>query len=258
MIDFPPVSSGEDMRISASAYAAYRRCAESAAARFRGEYGPETDRAFVGGLGHRVFARHLRDGSIAESSFEQVCREEIGAGMNMKMSSLGVRPSQLAGFIKEVGDLYARFKTLGFEGFRAAEVQLEVEPVPGVVLRGAVDAVFDDEGGVRLVDWKTGGIADDAGHQLGFYALLWVLERRELPGRVEAVSVSSGQRTEVPVGLAEISAIAHDVASMVDVLRTAWAAGTHPARTAGPWCRYCPVLASCSEGQGAAKVLAAR
>ncbi len=258
MLEFPPVSAGEDMVVSATTYAAYRRCPESAAARLRGEFGEDSPRSFVGGLGHRVFARHLREGPIPDDGFDQACREEIGAGMNVKMASLGVRPSQLAGFIREVGDLYARFKTLGFEGFRAAEVALEVTPAPGLVLRGAVDAVFDDDGGVRLVDWKTGGIPDDAGHQLGFYALLWALERGELARRVEAVSVGTGQRAEAPTGLEEVSATAGEVAAMVGALRAAWSTGGDPDRTAGPWCRYCPVQAACPEGQAAQRVLAAR
>ena len=69
-------------------------------------------------------------------------------------------------------------------------------PADGVTLRGSVDAVFDDAGsGPLLVDWKTGGLGEP-GIQLGFYALLWALERGEIPGRVEAVSVGTGERMD--------------------------------------------------------------
>ena len=73
---------------------------------------------------------------------------------------------------------------------------LESVPAEGVTLRGKVDAVFDEgEAGSRLTDWKTGSLGDP-GPQLGFYALLWALERGDLPGRVEAVSLASGERVE--------------------------------------------------------------
>ncbi len=255
VIRFPPVAPGDDIEISATTYAVYRRCPEQAAARLRGEFGPDSPRSFVGGLGHRVFARHLTSGPIPDGDFEQVCREEIGAGMNVKMASLGVRPSQLAGYIREVGALYTRFKAMAFAEFRSAEVELAASPAPGVRLKGAVDAVFDEDGGARLVDWKTGGIADDAHHQLAFYALLWALARNELPARVEAVSVATGQRTEGPVAAGELSETAGMVAAMIDALRAGWAAGTDQPRHAGPWCRYCPVLEACPEGEAAVTVL---
>ena len=78
-------------------------------------------------------------------------------------------------FIREVGDLYDRFKRFPAEGFEAAEVFIEREPLQGLTLRGAVDAVFvDSEIGTRLIDWKTGQIGR-ADEQLSFYGLLWFL-----------------------------------------------------------------------------------
>ncbi len=254
VIDFPPVMDGEALVVSATTYVAYRQCPEQAAGRLRGEYGPDSPRSFVGGLGHRIFARHLRDGPIED--VVQACREEIGSAMNPKLASLGLRPSGLAGLIREVGDLYARFKAQAFDGFAAAEVQLEVEPAPGLVLRGAVDAVFDDGGAVRLVDWKTGKLGDESAHQLAFYSLLWALDRAVLPARAEAVSVATGERVGESPTVEGVRSTAAAVAAMVDALRTAWSARRDSERRGGPWCRYCPQVDGCPEGAGAVRVLA--
>ncbi len=157
VVEFPPVPPGEDIVLSATTYASYRRCPEQAAGRLRGVYGPESRSAFVGGLAHRVFAKHLTQGEIAPGELTAVCREEIGSGMNPKLAALGLKPSQLASVIEEVGSLYDRFKATSREGLVGAEVALESEPADGVILRGAVDAVFDDAAaGVRLVDWGCG------------------------------------------------------------------------------------------------------
>ncbi len=253
MIDFPPVRPGEPLAISASSFVAFERCPESAAARYRGEYGPDSKAGFLGQLSHRVFARHLNGGPIAETDFPQACREEIGSALNPKIGSLSLKPSEVASVIEEVGSLYARFKGMAFDGFAGAEVALEAIPADGVTLHGTVDAVFaDGEMGTRLVDWKTGHIYDDSTDQLAFYALLWTLEKGELPGRVEAISVRSGERWETVPSLAEVELTAGRVAVMVDVLRDSWARGVEPARSGGPWCRYCPLLDSCTEGQAAA------
>lgn len=257
-VSLPAVEPGEDLVVSATTYVAYERCPDQAAARLRGIYGAETRASFVGGLAHRVFARHLRDGVIPEDQFGAACREEIGGGLNPKLASLALKPSELTAVIREVGELYARFKGFGVDGFEGAEVLLEAEPSDGVILRGSVDAVFDaGEAGVRLVDWKTGSVAD-ADLQLAFYALLWTLERGSPPGSVEAVSVSTGERVrEVPTR-ARVRHTAERVASMVSTLRRYWRDGTDPDRTGGPWCRWCPLLDGCAEGAAATALLVSR
>lgn len=241
--------------MSATTYVAYRRCAESAAARLRGLYGPDSKIAFRGGLAHRVFARHLSVGPIETDGFEMACRQEIGSSnMNMKVADLGLKPSEIRNLIEEVGHLYERFKSLSSDGFTAAEVALEHEPTEGVVLKGSVDAVFDDgPAGVRLVDWKTGqlGSSDD---QMAFYTLLWALDRKELPGSVEAMSVKTGERSTSVPSLAEVTQTARNVADLVTSVRRGSVAQEGLERTAGPWCRYCPVLDSCSEGAAAVQV----
>ncbi len=157
--------------------------------------------------------------------------------------------------VEEVGALYRRFRTLGADGFEGAEVPLETEPTEGVLLRGKVDAVFGDgEAGTRLVDWKTGSLGEPA-TQLAFYALLWAMERDEIPGRVEAVSVSSGERYEEVPTRAGLVEVAVRVGTMVDTLRDSFDGGGDLPRVAGPWCRWCPLLDECSEGQAARSLL---
>ncbi len=251
LVDFPDVPPGDDVVLSATTFVAYERCPEQAAGRLRGVYGPESRVSFVGGLAHRVFARHLSAGPIDADGLNAACREEIGSGMNMKLSGLGLKPSQLNAVIEEVGGLYERFKQLGMDGCVGAEVMLEVEPSAGVTLRGSIDAVFDDgEAGTRLVDWKTAGLGDP-GPQLSFYSLLWAMQRGEIPGRVEAVSVGSGERTDEVPTAAGVQATALRVARVVTELRTNWSEGGSFERVAGPWCRWCPLLDECSEGQAA-------
>jgi len=252
---FPPVVPGDDVVVSATTFVSFEQCPERAGARLRGVYGPESRASFVGGLAHRIFARHLTSGPIDRAGLEAACREEIGSAMNPKMTSLGMKPSALAGVIRDVGGLYDRFKTMGTEGFEGAEVELEASPSDGVVLRGKVDAVFDaGEAGVRLVDWKTGGLGDP-GLQLSFYSLLWALDRGEIPGRVEAVSVGSGERMEEVPTRAGIEQTAASAAAMITTLRESWRTGADLERVGGPWCRWCPLLDDCSEGRAATRLL---
>lgn len=245
---------GDPISISATLYMTYTRCPDQALGRVHGIYPEESVVSFRGGLAHRLFARHLGQGPISTENIEQACREEIGAALNPKLGALGLRPSQLATVIREAGDLYRRFKDLSTEGFRAAEVFIELEPAAGVTLRGSIDAIFDEPGGVRLVDWKTGGLYETE-QQLGFYALLWTLEQGELPTRVEAVSVGSGERIESSPSMVSVTETAEDVARLVDTMRRAFSrADQHLERTAGPWCMFCPLLDSCSEGAAAVRI----
>jgi len=251
---FPPVIDGDDLVLSASTFVTFERCPEQAAGRMRGVYGPESRASFVGGLAHRIFARHLTSGPIAPDQLVPACREEIGGGMNPKLVSLGLKPSELGSVIEEVSGLYDRFKTLKAEGFAGAEVSLDHQPADGVTLRGSVDAVFDDDGGVRLVDWKTGNLGDTEA-QLSFYSLLWALERDEIPARTEAVSVKTGERTEAVPSRSSIDDTALRAAKAVDSLRSSWSDGGELQKIAGPWCRWCPLLDDCTEGRATVDLL---
>ena len=248
---------GPPVAVSATLYMTHARCPDQAYGRLHGVYPEESRASFKGGLAHRLFARHLARGAIPAEEVDRVCKEEIGAALNPKLAALGLRPSQLASVISEVGDLYERFKSLSSAGFEAAEVFIQSEPSAGVTLRGSIDAVFDDNGAIRLVDWKTGGLYETE-QQLGFYAMLWALERGELPALVEAVSIGSGERVSALPTMATVEQTANEVADLITRMRQAFLAGTQQlARTGGPWCRFCPQLDGCSEGRAAVRVVEA-
>lgn len=195
-------------------------------------------------------------GPIAEDEFTLVCREEIGQAMNPKLASLQLRPSELRGVIAEVGSLYERFQAASLEGCRSVETELAVAVSPDVTLRGRIDAIFDDAAGVRLVDWKTGALGG-AQEQLSFYALLWDLEKGELPTVVEAASVASGERYEEIPTVVTATATAGRVAELVTTLRDGFLDEASVPRVGGPGCRYCPRRDECEEGVAALRVLSA-
>lgn len=257
MIPFPQPIPGEPLTVSATLYRTFAQCPQQALGRLHGEYPGESRASFRGSLAHRLFARHLTTGPIPADEVEQVCREEIGTGLNAKLVSVGiVKPSQLRPLLAEVGDLYDRFRKFPTEGFRSAEVALQSEPIPGVTLKGTVDAVFDDpDCGTRLIDWKTGADLDDAPIQLSFYALAWAVEREEIPRRAEAVSVKTGERLGIEPTLAEAIRVAGAVVAMVDTLRAAFESGAELERLGGPHCRWCPLLETCPEGAAATAIV---
>ncbi|MDH3306499.1 MAG: PD-(D/E)XK nuclease family protein [Acidimicrobiia bacterium] len=253
-MELPPIPPGESLSISASTYVAYRQCPAMAAARLRGFYGPDSIPAFRGALAHAVFARHLDGGPIEPSEFTQVCYESIGgSNLNYKLSPLGLKPSSLKGVIAEVHELYDRFRRLPVEGFSGAEVALTYDAGNGLTLAGRIDAVFGADSAVRLVDWKTGDLGEVL-EQLRFYALLWALIEGAVPSAVEAFSVRTGEQYRDLPTEADVGATAARVAEMVTSLRSAWERQEDVDRTAGPWCRHCPILDDCSEGRAAIRV----
>ena len=141
----------------------------------------------------------------------------------------------------------------GWTAASVRKVMLEVEPSAGVTLRGSIDAVFDDgEAGTRLVDWKTAGLGDP-GPQLSFYSLLWAMQRRD-PGESGGGVRGFGERTdEVPCG----GRAGNRAAGGTSRHRTPHELerGGSFERVAGPWCRWCPLLDECSEGQAAKRAI---
>jgi len=251
-ITIPHVIPGDPLRISASTFVAWKRCPDQANAMLRGIYGPDSRPAFLGSLAHRIFSRHLNRGPIDAEEFDQACREEIGAStLNFKMGGLEIKPSSLSGMIEEVRGLYDRFVRFPGAGFEGSEVPLAHQTDGGVELVGKVDAIYrEDVGGHRLVDWKTGELGDPV-DQLRFYSLLWALERDEVPVCVEAVSVKTGESHRAHPTMEELEGVAAEVAAMAAEMRGSWNQGTALERRAGPWCRYCPILEECPEGQAA-------
>lgn len=238
--------------MSATLYQTFLACPQQALGRMLGEYPAPSVASFRGSLAHRVFARHLAAGPIPDDQLEQACREEIGAGLNLSLGSLGLKPSQLAPVLAEVGDLYERFKRFPQEGFRAAEVDVEADVGGEVTLKGKVDAIFDDpRWGTKIVDWKTGVDLSGSKTQLEFYSLVWALQEDELPGMAEAVSVRTGERVSIEPSVEEATRTASRVAEAVSQLRTALSSSTELDRVGGPGCRYCPLLPGCREGAAA-------
>lgn len=221
----------------------------------QGVYPAQTRAMFRGSLAHRIFARHLLDGPVEPEDFTAVCRQEAGEHLGGSMAALSLKPSEFRAITAEVEELYVRFKSLPMDGFRDAEVDITSEPVHGVILRGRVDAVFSDAGGVRIVDWKTGSHLDDAEPQLAFYAMAWWIAHRSLPRSLEAISLRTGERrVSVPSGT-DVEVTERLVAEMITVLRRAMSNDSELSRTAGPHCRWCPLLAECAEGTTALAIL---
>lgn len=248
------IEAGDDIRISASTYVAWRKCPDSANVRLQGIFGPDSRPGFVGSLAHRVFSRHLSTGPIPSEEFVQACREEIGgSSLNNKLGGLELRPSALAGLIEEVRGLYERFVKWPDEGFEGTEVVIEKDVGEGVQLVGTIDAIYREEG-VRLVDWKTGELGEPQDQML-FYALLWAADRDELPARVEAVSVRTGERFEMVPSAPEVGEVLETVREIVVAIRSAWAGGESLPRHGGPWCKWCPVLEDCPEGRSTRALL---
>ena len=255
VIQFPAVPSGESMSISASLFVSYLACPGKALGQLMGIYAPETKASFSGILAHRIFARHHVEGPIDDAVFPKVCKEEIGQALNPKLASLAMRPSELRGVIAQVGELYARFRGVRLGECAGVEELLEVDVGAGVTLRGRIDAVMTDERGVRLVDWKTGSLGDSE-PQLGFYALLWALSKGELPVKVEAFSIASGESFSDAPSVSSVTRIANQVAEMVGEMRAGFSDESLVAKRGGPACRYCALNVSCQEGIAAIRLLA--
>lgn len=171
------------------------------------------------------------------------------------MASLSMKPSEFRAMTADIEQFYETFKRLPASGFDGAEVEIDCEPAEGVRLKGRVDAVFADENGIRIVDWKTGSFLDDAEPQLEFYAMAWFLANDQLPAQMEAISLRTGEKRTTTPTVEGVRNTEARVAGMIEDLRTAMTNRSELPRTAGPHCRWCPLLDDCSEGTDALRVL---
>lgn len=255
MSTFRRIPEGDEFPVSATLYVTYLKCPQQALARLQGVYQAPSVDLFRGSLAHRVFAKHLVEGPIPEGDFELVCRQEAGAHLGNQMASLGMKASDFRAVAADVEELYERFKQLPTEGFDGAEVEVESQPAEGIRLRGRVDAVFADDDGLRIVDWKTGAYLDDVEDQLDFYAMAWLHANRVLPQRMEAISLRTGEHRVFRPTEERVAATEVRVAEMISALRSAIGAQSELPRTAGPHCRWCPLLDDCNEGAVALAIL---
>lgn len=253
---FRRIPSGDEFPISATLFVTYRKCPQQALARVQGVY-PEPSVALLrGSLAHRIFARHLTEGPIPADDFEMVCKQEVGAHLGGTMASLSMKPSAFRAMVVEIEQLYGSFKNLPTEGFDGAEVDVDSEPYEGVRIKGRVDAVFSDEDGLRIVDWKTGGYLDDAEPQLDFYAMAWFLANEQMPKRMEAISLRTGEKRVAIPTEERVRETEARVAEMIEDLRSALSDRSDLPRMAGPHCSWCPLLDDCGEGADALRILA--
>lgn len=249
--------AGEPLNISATLFTVYAKCPQQALGRVQGIYGPPSVAAFKGNLAHKVFASHLEDGEIPESGFEQRCKEMVGRHFGEQMASLHMTSSGFSDLVAQVAALYERFKMLSTDGFSVAETPFNFDIGNGLTLRGRIDAVYDDEDGKRIVDWKTGAFLGDAEPQLAFYAMAWTMLHDELPSATQASSLATGENLHISPTQESIAATIRSVGDMIDRLREAIQAGSELARVAGPYCQWCPLLDTCEEGSSALAILSA-
>jgi RecB family exonuclease len=179
------------------------------------------------------------------------------AGEHLGESMAGLRMSitDFNGIVGEVGEMYRRFRRISSEGFMAAEDPIEAEAGDSILLRGRIDAVFDNGAGTRIVDWKTGSFLDDAAPQLDFYALAWKLVHGVPPVSAEATSLATGEQMQRHPDEVSVAATMREIGAMVAAIRHAVETMTELERTAGPHCTWCPLLDDCSEGRAAVAIL---
>jgi DNA helicase-2/ATP-dependent DNA helicase PcrA len=122
----------------------------------------------------------------------------------------------------------------------------------GTAVRGRVDAVYDVEGGLEIVDFKTGRrpAADDggAGFQLGLYALAavdcWGRDPAELRTTEWYVREGAGQSRDWDQ--AGVDAVRERLSRLLAAV-AAGRFGPQP----GSYCARCAHVAACPEGQAA-------
>jgi len=252
---FNELVPGESFTVSATLYTAYLECPQRALGRLQGIYGKPTVDSFRGRLAHKVFAMHLDEGEIPAEEFKDVCQAVVGTHLNSSWSELGLGITEFRAVTRQVQDLYDRFKMMPFDGVREAELPFEFDAGGGITVRGSMDAVFDSEEGVQIIDWKTGTYLSDRESQLAFYAMVWNLLNDEIPAVAEARSVATGETVRIEPTEESVRATLDDVGTMIEALRFAMETGTDLERQAGPHCQWCPLLDDCSEGRSALSLL---
>lgn len=253
MIEFPEPEPGDEIFLSPHRYNTYLECPYRAISQIRRVYQwePTNLSQFLGSLSHRLFARDLKEEPLDTHNFTQYCREEIGRGkLNREMNELKLKPRNLETHFADLAEQHRKFQSFPIKRDQVEEVEytLRSTPAPDVILQGRVDAVFRDESGVRIIDWKTGRL-NQVENQLAFYALLWALEYEEVPKSVEGRALSGETYIAHPT-VRELQELAADISGAVSELRRILAAEDEAGEMrGGNWCRYCTLLPDCPEGR---------
>lgn len=259
VIEVPDFAEGPPISISASSFVKYRQCPQKGLAHHRGIYGEQSRAGWIGQLVHRLIARDLSAGDLSDiplAELEQAAREEIGSThLNYDLGLSVGKPSDIRRAIAEAVESFREFQQLPRPDFDDVEVVISVDAGADVTLKGVIDGVESTDAGKRLVDWKSGPVRPEAEMQLRFYALLWMLEHREMPAAAEAVSIKTGERVGYEIGAASLQELLELIAELVSSVRKALQDGSDLGLESGPWCRHCPLLDTCTEGQSAVSVL---
>ncbi len=254
MIELPSFTPGPPLVISASSFQRFMQCPDQGLSHFRGIYGKTSREGWIGQLVHRLIARDLTDGRIKD--IELVARMEIGSThLNIDLAAVG-KPSDIRRAISEATEVYARFCELPRPELSEIEVTVVHHAGDDVTLKGRMDGIQQMSDGVAIVDWKKGPIRPETRHQMAFYGLLWVLERHSLPVDLQAISIQTGERASFPATVADLERTVGVIAGLVHDVRTAMIGDEPLPKEPGPWCRYCPVLDTCDEGQETISLLA--
>ena len=132
------------------------------------------------------------------------------------------------------------------------EQLVETELEPGLVLRGYVDRLDDADGGLRVVDYKTGRSPgaqweQAAMFQLRFYALIVHLDSGRLPQRLQLLYLGNGEVLTYEPDAEDLRRFERKLRALWDAITRAaeredWRA--NPSRKCG-WCSHqglCPAF----------------
>ena len=75
-----------------------------------------------------------------------------------------------------------------------------------------------------------------------------------MPAVAEAVSVKTGERSALEPTMERATTTGAAVVEMVNTLREAFREDRELERRGGPYCRWCPLLETCAEGNAATAV----
>ncbi|WP_324649733.1 ATP-dependent DNA helicase [Georgenia sp. H159] len=143
--------------------------------------GAPSEHASVGTLFHAWVEEYYGAPSLLDvDGAEDLAEEDEPPGDAGPEATRAAPPRRAAGTPPDLGALKRAFTDSAWATRRPVAVEVDLETaVAGTVVRCRIDAVFDDEHGVDVVDWKTGAPPRDAQTlaarelQLALYRLAW-------------------------------------------------------------------------------------